>query len=267
MNEVREIKDLVMWDKFVESSPQEAIFCTSKWLELYDDAEYHIYGVYKGNNLVGGSACFDVPQPITPFQGILVVPLKAKYTTIMSLHNEVVTALLPYLPDEFACHYEFPDVRPFLWDGWQASVKYTYVVHPDWNEVEKDTRWEIKNANVEVLQSDDIELFNSLYDYTFTQKGLKRTASIELITKLFQTIPNKLYVSSDKSSAVMLIFDSKRAYYILGASTHQNTSSCVLWEAIRDLKEVDLVGCNVQKIDAFKRQFGGRLMPYYSLRR
>ncbi len=264
MNQVKEVC-AEEWDKFVESSEQGTIFSTSKWMRLYD-AKYKFMGYYKGNNLLGGAVICE-PLPITQFQGILIAPVGGKYTTTMSLHQEVANALMPYLSDEFACSPFFPDIRPFLWAGWQASVRYTYILNPDWNEVEKDTRWEIKNSKVEVKESTDIQFFDSLYEYTFQHKGLKRTASQELLDRLSHSIPYKMYVSSDNSSAVILIFDSKRAYYILGASTASDTSSCVLWNSVKDLKEVDLIGCNNKFIDRFKRQFGGRLFPYYSIKK
>jgi hypothetical protein len=266
MVEVKEIKDMGVWDAFVESSEQGTIFCTSKWLQLFD-LDYHIYSVVRNGNIIGGAGNFTNPAPITQSQGVLVAPQVSKYVNQLSVNNEVATALIPYLPDEFACHYTFPDVRPFLWGGYQASVRYTYVVKPDWNELEKGTRNEINKTDVKVELSDDIELFDSLYDYTFTHKNLKRTASTKLILRLFNTPFAELYMASDQSAGVMLIHDSKRYYYILGASLSTGTSSKVLWEAIKDKKEVDMVGCNNQLIDRFKKGFGGRLYAYYNCKR
>ena len=254
------------WDSFVDESEQGTIFSKTDWFKLFD-IPFRLYGVYRNNNLIGGSGCFNTCAPITQFQGVLIAPQTSKYVNQLSINNEVSTALIPYLPDEFACHYTFEDVRPFLWNGYQASVRYTYIVKPDWDNLEKDTRNEIKRANINVELSDDIELFDSLYDYTFSHKGLKRTASSELIFKVFNNPFTELWMASDKSAGAMLIKDSKRYYYILGASLSTGTSSKVLWEAIKDKKEVDLVGCNNFKINTFKKGFGGHLEPYYNVKR
>jgi hypothetical protein len=264
VSDVRLINDNGKWDDFVSKSPQGTIFCSSKWLEMYNEP-YKIYGVYKGNNLVGGSAFFKDLQPITPFQGMLVESSVGKYVSVMSLHHEVATALLDILPDQFYNHYTFPDVRPFLWAGWGAKVKYTYVVHPQWEELDKDTRNVIKNTHVEVKRSEDIQFFDSLYGFTFARKGIERTASTKLIYKLWETFKPDLYIASDNSAGVLLIKDNKRSYYILGASEGTGTSAKVLWEAIWRLDEVDLVGANDHKISDFKRQFGGKLCPYYGV--
>ena len=47
------------WDSFVESSPQGTIFSKSIWLDLFD-ADYNIWGYYKNNNLLGGTANFEL---------------------------------------------------------------------------------------------------------------------------------------------------------------------------------------------------------------
>ena len=82
---------------------------------------------------------------------------------------------------------------------------------------------------------------------------------------MFKNLDSELWVASDNSAAVILINDEHRSYYILGASTGNSTSSSVLWEAIKDKQEVDLVGCNDKKIALFKKGFGGELKPYYRL--
>ena len=264
MVKVEPIADLDLWDALVEQSPQGTIFSTSRWLKLLD-APYQVYGCYQGNNLMGGAAIFDNPQPLTPFQGILIAPIGSKYTTIMSRHNEVAKALMKKLPNEFCCHYEYPDVRPFLWAGWQAYIRYTYVLKPDWGNLEKDLRNEIRTG-IGARRSYDIETFDTLYGETFARKELPRTATTDLILRLFKNIENELWMAEDNSAGALLIKDSKRWYYILGASMGGGSAS-VVWAAVMDKNEVDLVGCNAEKIGAFKRNFGGELKPYYGVKR
>jgi lipid II:glycine glycyltransferase (peptidoglycan interpeptide bridge formation enzyme) len=196
-----------------------------------------------------------------------------KYANLISYQNEVATGLLPVLPESFCNHYNFPDVRPFIWNGYSSFVRYTYVVSLD-NEMEtrleRDTRYEIKHSKVEVHECKDAQFFDALYEQTFTRKGLNRTASKELINKLFETMNPLMFVASDNSSATVMIQDSKRAYYILGASDGSGTSAKTLWESLvylkeHGIKEVDLTGCNDYKINLFKRGFGGKLMPYYGV--
>ena len=283
MGEVRIVTDHAEWDSFVESSPQGTIFSTARWMDLFNKS-YQIWGYYKGDTLYGGAANFDEPQPLTPFQGVLVRPMPdMKYATMMSLHNEVATELLEYLPLEFFNHYTFCDMRPFKWDGLRCAINYTYVVSLSsltqlWTELEKSTRYEInrcsKNGISLVYLGTDTAMFDKMYNETFDNKGLDRPVATKLIQSIFANLDAECLVAfkdERPSSAVVTVRDRKRAYYILGASNHENTSAFTLWQAFhslasRGVKEIDLVGCNDQKIGLFKRGFGGKLRPYYGVR-
>tara|TARA_Y100000310_G_scaffold144390_1_gene143645 strand:+ start:18102 stop:18956 length:855 start_codon:yes stop_codon:yes gene_type:complete len=283
MGYIREITDYKAWDNFVESTEQGTIFSTSKWLTLLD-LPFKIYGYYKSNVLFGGMANFDKPAPLTPFQGILVArDSQAKYTTRMSLHNEVAKALVNYAPSHFYNHYTFPDIRPFKWDGWQCDVRYTYVVDLTdmdrlWEGLEKQTRYEINHAlkTYQPFMTPDVNVFNSLYSETFKRRGLERPIDSEMVQRLCFTLNAAIFCSlSPDSVGSMAVFieDNKRAYYLLGASNDTGqTSSLTLWSAFEKLaragvKEVDLVGCNNEQIGLFKRGFGGLLNPYYGVTR
>jgi len=262
MGEIRPVAE-VDWDSFVDKSENGTVFCKTQWIKLFEEPK--LYGYYKGDNLIGGT-CDTGLKPITPFQGILVNPPEGmKYHNVISLHNEVSEALMDVLPDQFYNHYTFTDMRPFQWANWGIKVKYTYVVHPDWDNLEKDTRNAIRQSGIEVIRSDDIEMFDSLYEYTFSHKGLQRTAGTELLLGVYNSLNAELYMASDYSAGVMLINDNKRYYYILGASTSQNTTCSVLWEAIKDKHEIDFVGCNDKNIAHYKKGFGGKLVPYFGL--
>lgn len=272
MNEVRLVENSE-WDKFVESSEQGTIFCTTKWMRLFD-ASYTVYGYFKNGNLIGGIAGFEKPMPLTPFQGILVQDMpNTKYANAISIQNEVATALLDVAPREFCNHYTFPDIRPFLWAGWQAYTRYTYVIETTdwlWENLEKQTRYEITRAQRDgiVVDTGNIAQFDDLYTQTFERKGMKRPVSTDFMLKFNQVLEPDIYIAQknnkDMAGAVM-IHDTKRAYYIFGASSEGHASSLVLWEALSRENEIDLVGCNDKNIALFKRGFGGKLMPYFGV--
>lgn len=271
------------WDSFVETSPQGTIFSTTKWLRLIGQP-FRIYGYYKNGKLLGGMANFDQLAPLTPFQGILVADIPgAKYTTTISLHNEVATALLPYAPKSFYNHYTFPDIRPFKWAGWQCDIRYTYVVDLTdmdklWEGLEKQTRYEINHASktYQTFMTPDVGVFNSLYSETFKRKGIERPVDSEMVQGLCWTLNAAIFCSlslDSVGSMAILVEDNKRAYYILGASDDTgHTSSLTLWTAFEKstragIKEIDLVGCNNEQIGLFKRGFGGKLIPYFGVKR
>jgi len=229
------------WDNFVEESPQGTIFSTTRWLKFME-LPFKIYAYYKGYKIVGGMANFDKPAPLTPFQGILVCSPQegAKYSTYLSLHNEVAKSLLPYAPHEFYNHYSFPDIRPFKWEGWTADVRYTYVVDLTdmdalWDGLEKQTRYEVNRAGKDYLTwaTPDTNPFNILYSETFKRKGLERPVDSDFIRRFCFAFNALIFCTTseyDTHSSAIFVQDSKRAYYILGASDDTgHTSSLTLW--------------------------------------
>ncbi len=283
MGYVKEITDYKIWDDFVESSEQGTVFSTTRWLTLLG-LPFKIYGYYKGDVLFGGMANFVKPAPLTPFQGILIGETnQMKYTTKMSLHNEVAKALIDYTPNQFYNHYTFPDIRPFKWTGWQVDIRYTYVVDlTDMGKLreglEKQTRYEINHAHktYQTFMTPDVGVFNSLYSETFKRKGIERPVDSEMVQRLCFVMNAAIFCSctlDSVGSMAVVIEDNKRAYYLLGASDDTgHTSSLTLWSVFEGLarvgvKEIDLVGCNNEQIGLFKRGFGGKLMPYYGVTR
>ena len=277
---VKEVTDLSEWDDLVEHSSQGTIFSTSKWLKTVHQP-YHIYGCYQGS-LIGGMANFDKPAPLTPFQGILVRDSDMKYTSQLSLHNEIATALIPYAPSNFYNHWTFPDVRPFKWAGWSTDIRYTFVVDLTnlpavWEELEKQTRYEINHARKTYTSwmTPDIGVFDGLYSETFKRKGLERPIDSDFVNRVNWNCQAVIFCTCSLDavgSMAVIIEDTKRAYYILGASGEGHTSSLTLWYAFERLakegvKEIDLVGCNNQEIGLFKRGFGGKLVSYYGVKK
>lgn len=275
MGEVRQVGK-EEWNKLVSLSPQGTVFSTTDWMDLTGD--YTLWGYYKNGNLAGGIGGFSAPQPLTPFQGVLTAPSPdMKYASVTSLHNEVAYALLDVVPACFSNHYTYPDIRPFLWDGAGANVKYTYVVDltdmPQlWAGLEKSTRYDVTKAQrlPLTLSRGYDSSFYDLYTETFSRKGLGVPASADTIKKVAGLGASYLVSDNELLAGAAVIFDNKRAYYILAASRVTGVPSLLLWEIFKDLagmgyKEIDLVGANTQNIALFKRGFGGKLTPYYEV--
>ena len=246
------------WDEFVEASPQGTIFSLTKWLDLFGD--YELLGYYKNGNLTGGIV-LQKPMPLTPFQGVLVKPTEGKYTTRMSLENEVAEALIPAIGrTTFSNHYNFIDIRPFLWHGFSSTIKYTYVWTPSC-QLEKDTRYIINRYDKPIGK--DFDRLDWLYTETFRRKKMERPVTSKFLKKMCEATSAEVFTTD--GAGVILVKDSKRYYYIIGSSDGHGESSYLLWNAIKDRNEVDMVGCNNKNIGLFKRGFGGELKPYYQV--
>ena len=280
MKEVREVPKSE-WDNLVKESEQGTIFCTTKWFDLYQES-YRLYGLYNNTTLLGGLGGFGVREfdsgtlPLCPFQGVLIAPQNTpKYTTLMSMHHEVAEALIEdlgawYGHYRISNHYTFPDVRPFLWKGWESSVKYTYIVDTSdlsemWERLEKQTRYEVRQRTS--MSQWSLSHFDKLYEETFKRKGLERPISSEFLKRLNDSFDCKIV--GNGSSMAYVIWDEKRAYYILGASDGTGSAQTV-WAMLdgvhgMGINELDMVGANDKSINLFKAGFGGRLSPYYKV--
>ena len=231
-----------------------SIFSTREWCSLI--GEYKIYGVYKGYEFKGGIIGFPDNDDfksggvlLTPYQGIvgdgflLRDFLREKYNRTIQIIN----------------HWTQNDVRPFLWRHWNPIIKYTYLITKD-SKPDKQARYDIKNTPP--LGKITFERFCELYESTFIHKGLKPPVNNTFLEKLFNTFECRLF--GNETAATVFITDKDRAYYILGAS--EGNSSRVVWDSfqiiLEEFPEIDLVGCNDEKIANFKKGFGGKLTPY-----
>ena len=282
------------WEELVRESPQGSIFCSLKWLELFDN---EIFGCFREGHLIGGMAGINGKQflsggyALTPYQGIVVCDQQdTKYANRLSLFGEICDSFIEFTKQELVGkqisivnHYNARDMRPFIWDNWEQFIKYTFIIDTTdllqvWANMEKDTRYEITKAQksgIKIMEG-DVETFDKLYVETFSRKGLGRPISSVFLFKLCERLQAKIYLALNKgiaSAGAVAIWDDSCSYYILGASNPDTlgdgATSLALWTLIEDQKggQIDLVGCNDKKIGLFKRGFGSKLMPYFGVRK
>ena len=262
------------WDALVTASPQGSIFSTAKWMNLFN-VPYKLWGVYKGDELIGGWGGFEEPQPLTPFQSIIIKePMGMNYTSIMSRHIEVAKCLMSVLPKQFYNSYAYTDIRPFKWvKNWQIDIKYSYLVDISdmagaWHRMDKDARNTINTADAMIIHQ-PIEGFIPLYQQVFIRKNLPIPVSDKFLRN-FATRMNPVIIGTDSTVAIA-IRDNKRAYYILGASLGEGITPYVLWSLFVEMsartKEIDLCGANDESIALYKRAMGGKLISYLGVKR
>jgi hypothetical protein len=234
------------WDVF--NDLYGTIFSTTKWLDIICD--YNIYGIFKGQEMVGGFvSCGSLDIKLTIYHGVI---LKDNEYAVMKAIAEIPNLKLMN-------HYSITDVRPFLWKGYKPTLRYTYIV--DKLNPDKDTRYEINKAerNGFTVRKGTIDEFWDIYQETFDRKNLELPVDYEWMKKFNELFNPTVYICGGSGAVIMS--DSHRDYYIFGATKESalNTgaSSLVLSKAIT--RETDLVGCNNEKIGLFKKGFGGVL--------
>lgn len=254
-----------------------------------------------------------ISYPNAIYNGILLMPpdKKQNRSQIISEQFRITAYLAKELPNVYknvfmSLHPSIIDIRPFLWHNYNANgpkynvdIRYTSMIDltnhsnnsndtgsPLYAEINKSRRQEIRYANKKGVRTEeqfDLPLFISFYRKTFERQNVK-TDNIDfqelsdIITNLYKNGRARMFISSspDGVPGAIAIFgsDSKRLYYLFGASNPEDRNSHagtkVLWDSFTilgqdTLTEVDLEGINSPKRGYFKLSFGGNIVPYYHI--
>lgn len=196
-------------------------------------------------------------------------------------HKEITVRLAP----------ENEYVLPFRWMGYQLEPCFTYRIsdledcgklYEGFNKTAKKNIKSAKNK-VCIHHETDIEILLTLLDKTFEAQGRRNPMPKEAIRSIVEACGRNghgQYIDArDKEGNVhscgYFVHDEKVCYYLFGASDPRFRSSgaqsLVLWEAIQMAagrsSVFDFEGSMVEGIENFFRQFGGRCMPYYEVRK
>lgn len=200
----------------------------------------------------------------------------------------------------------FVDIRPFLWVNYgqegrhfQVDVRFTsYIdlkdnpgdsldsepIFVSFNQLRRRNIRQGRASGVTTSVSTDTDIFVDMYERTFARQGkcvdpfvleqLKAVAD-SLIAKGQGALYISRTAEGEVGSAAVWGWDSRKAYYVFGASNpdlrSEQTGSLVLWDSFmglraQGLKLVDMEGINSPLRGQFKLSFGGYIIPYYHLR-
>jgi Acetyltransferase (GNAT) domain len=294
-------KDFAQWEKFVMQSPQGTLFHTPLWLEAVD-APFRLFGCFRGTELHGGCVVgllghrIAGPSILTPYLGILYPQTSAKYVTKISTQKGIAAAFAAFLKKEFDLVQirfvpEVVDVQPFIWEGFEAGVRYTYRLslgsldavlenmdsrrRNDLTAAERQgTQIETGAAFEDVMKLSELTFQRQRLPVTFGRPTAER---VEMVLRKAGRCMSFLARRPDGAAlgAVWIVWDDKRAYYLLGgyddSAKSNNAMALALWRAIQftatdlHLQEFDFEGSMIPAVERFFRKFGGTLTPTYTV--
>ncbi len=289
------------WNELVKQSAQGTLFHTADWLKA-SGSPFRIYGCFKGGEMRGGLAIgingrqtADHP-PLTPYLGIVFRLAEGKYVTALSNDKEISLALARHVKNDFtsiSCRFapEVVDLQPFIWEGYASSVRYTYRLDVGdldrvWTNMEPSRRKNIRGAEKDGIAIENGAGFSSVFslvENTFERQGEKvafKNAAFRYNEILSEGNRCRAFLArsngGEELAAVYIVWDEKRAYYLLGGydpqTSHHGAGALAMWEAIRftretlGLREFDFEGSMIPAIERFFRKFGGVLTPAYCVR-
>lgn len=188
-------------------------------------------------------------------------------------------------------HYSFDNWLPFFWNHYTATTRYTYVLEDTSN---LETLWDGISSSyknivrkgykvAKVCEGYDANEFWNLHKKVFEKQGLECPFSYELWIGLYEACRENncgkiLYAKDDSNhilSIIFLIWDEQSVYHLLGGSMpeYQNmqTYDMLIWEGIKFASHMhlkyDFEGSVIKRISKSMRQFGGKPMPYFRIRK
>jgi hypothetical protein len=180
----------------------------------------------------------------------------------------------------------FFDVRPFLWNGWDAKISYTFITEPrriDQLLGSKTRKWLRKALNSKPDIQYDINWDSFLMQYEhfslergfYTKEGLNVVESLVHLKEKGFIKATQVSIGQDYSVEVMLIDPShKVAYRMYSISTKGSLEKCydylALHEAIRNLQTLDvekvyLLAAPSSSLSTFVSKFASGIESYFWL--
>lgn len=265
-----------------------------------------VLGVHRNGVLIAGCALYERrvlglrfadPPVLAGYSGVLVdLPESQRAGRLTSETEQILTALEAALHREFA-HVRLIndrallDARPFLWSGWTVTPRFTYLLpavpsEERLQQFEHNVRKKIRKAQeagLTVHQVDGIDEVLATYALAYRRHGsappvpqavLRAVVEGALAARL-----GRAYVVRDAGGTShgfqLLLFDRAHAYALFAGADPEclrdGGFSLLLARVLDELSAsghaFDFMGANTPPIAAFKRSFGGALVPYWEASR
>jgi|TARA_B110000908_G_C10143837_1_gene398079 hypothetical protein len=284
-----------------------SIFSSEFWLENFNSEKLFILGVFNKNNELIGSLILYKHKRIKffhQFGSLFFTPNCDFYlkdetqnpSRKITFRKKVYQAILEYIKVNKIKNISivFPssefDMQEFIWKKHDVSPKYTYEL--DLNKTEDELfqrmsterRKNIKKAitnGVTARISNNKEEIKRLIERNFLKNNINFDKSVLEKILYFNSDEHCLsIVAYNKENFAIAIsfcvFDNDKAYYLFGgyddALNQEGAGTLAIWEAIKlmkknQVKTFDLEGSMIKPIEKYFRGFGGKLTPYFEVRK
>lgn len=308
MGEVLREDQYQQWDDFVEQAKGGTVFHKTWYLRaLTEELQVHVLRD-KGGAIEAGMAITPLRflgtraarRPgWTAYNGPLIRPSRRKNAVeAVSDEKNLLVRLLAESPSlgmwDYVLPPEYVDLMPFLWNGFDTTVGYTYQIPPappqQWQAaMSSDHRRELRKAG-EVLKSidgavdttDDLEFCYNLLCDTFREKEISDSAGPESTRRWWKVVSEhqagKIYYVKDKDGSplccTLYVFDKACGYYV-ASGIHRDVrrgnlnllSRLLIERMILDSHArgitFDFEGSVLPGVEHFFRGWGGRCVPKY----
>ena len=211
-----------------------------------------------------------------------------------SFQKEISEAIIVFLEKSkfhltiFSFPVNFLFLQSFYWKKFKVIPRFTYrlnlidsldVIYSKLSKGKKRDLKKAKKDGLVVKLSQDYETVRLLVNKTFQRKN--KTYQSELVDKILFNFANEsnsfafiTYENNIPISTTFCIFDNTTVYYLLGGydslKKHSGAGVLSLWNSIEYAKSInkkvfDFEGSMIPEIEKYFRDFGGCLVPYFSI--
>ncbi|MFC6838489.1 lipid II:glycine glycyltransferase FemX [Halomarina ordinaria] len=307
--------DRDVWNRCVEQSDQTNLFHQYEALSLlvaHSGATLHPLIGYNGQEPVGIMPVFEVergrrrivkcpPYLLESFSlGPALLNLAGTKRRRAERHQrQFVEGCLEYVEEDIApaeTHVRlggrFTDVRPFLWNGYEASPYYTYVVdltpgrEAVMAEFSRDARSNIRKTDTEDVEvyEGGVEEIRAIVEQVqdrHDEQGKEYRVYPGFVIDLYEALPEgqvRPYVlehGGELACGMITLEYGDTIYRWEGGAKYGGDVPAadlldwhIMCEAMdRDVARYDLVGANMPRLCTYKAKFGPEPEVYYNIER
>jgi hypothetical protein len=279
------------------------VFNQPAWLKMYGDAIV-LNGIFNLNNeLIGAYHVFigrkmgmkyAIVPPYTPSNGLFFVNpaenLPNRITFAKSVHKAIADHFIksPGVLTVSAFPPEITDMQQYFWSGFKVIPNYTYRLNLSPSEdmlfenMTTEKRKSVRKAGkdkVEIALCTDHHAIKALVLKTFNRKDKKINATyVDRILFEYATRENSFAfvacIDGRPSACTFCVHDNKTSYYLFGGydnnNKHHGAGVSCMWQSILHARKLgigifDFEGSMLPEVEKYFREFGGALVPYYTI--
>lgn len=303
--------DFDAWRALLQRSEQGGPYASPGYLDALcaaTGASWRIVGAFLHGHLVGGLALYATPTRWGPaatnrtllyYNGpVLDLPPKKFHSDRVAQQVAVLAALeahvarLGYASVRLHCDGSLRDLRPFLDQGWDAGLSYTYVVPiadlaAQWERVDPNLQRLIRRCTREGVtyrEDDDVGALYRLHLQTHQRRGAPLYLPEAPFRRYFERacaaglarLGHAVYQGQVIASQLMLTGPGRVAHTVCAGADEQylklGASAFLRWRSFESLAAAgyqadDLTNASLNSVTRFKSQFGGELTPTLSVAR
>lgn len=297
---IHEVSCAETWDELVDNAHGATVFHATRWLG-HSTFDFHRIGLFEGDRLQAAAVVQCAKEPfghlgtLSPYLGPFVRSAVEADASSAQWRRRVHD-LSVYIKSNIqnACYFTspyFPDVSSIVSAGFNAIALYTRLVHIDdldrtWSNLASVVQRNIRAAERAgySVHTGTLDALLMLSQRSFSRQGIEPWYDVREVTSCVESllVKEQSAIFETKSpegrivAAVCIVWDTRRAYYILGGydheASHRGATSLALWHAMSfasreiGIDIFDLEGSSIPQIARYFDQWTACRRPFYFVR-